>query len=317
MVTYVEVKGLEKRDTDFGEMEFPLLKGWPNQGVGRFNTDGSKGSCSACHPRHQFAIQAARKPYSCSQCHKAPDVPVYRVYSVSKHGNLFSALYGEWNFTAVPWTVGKDFVGPTCAACHVSLLTTVEGDVVAPRTHQMNERLPWRIFGLPYAHAHPINPDTSIIRDKDGSPLPTALDGTPAAQFLISSEEQAKRKDAIQKVCRSCHSRDWVAGHWERFENTIKTSNEMTLAATKVLLKAWDEKVADPKPSIFDESIEKKWTEQWLFHANSTRFASAMMGPDYGVFDSGRWAMAKNIQDMLDHLKFLLGKGTKKGSGKD
>ena len=91
----------------------------------------------------------------------------------------------------------------------------------------------------------------------------------------------------------------------------------MTLTATKVLLKAWDKKVADPKPSLFDESIEKKWTEQWLFHANSTRFASAMMGPDYGVFDSGRWAMAKNIQEMLDHLRFLLGTRTKKESGKD
>jgi hypothetical protein len=31
-----------------------------------------------------------------------------------------------------------------------------------------------------------------------------------------------------------------------------------------------------------------------------------MMGADYGVFDNGRWHMAKNIQEMFDRLKFLL-----------
>ncbi len=80
----------------------------------------------------------------------------------------------------------------------------------------------------------------------------------------------------------------------------------MTLTATQIMLKAWDEKVAD-KSNMFDEAIEKKWAEQWLFFANSTRFASAMMGADLGVFENGRWYMAKNIQEMLDHLKFLMG----------
>jgi hydroxylamine dehydrogenase len=62
---------------------------------------------------------------------------------------------------------------------------------------------------------------------------------------------------------------------------------------------------------MFDEAIEKKWAEQWLFFANSTRFASAMMGADIGVFENGRWYMAKNIQEMLDHLKFLMGTKSK------
>ena len=246
----------------------------------------------------------------CSQCHKGPDVPAYKAYSVSKHGGLFSALWAEWNFKEVPWTVGKDFVAPTCATCHVSQVVTDDGAVVAKRTHQMSDRLPWRVLGLYYAHPHPKSPDTSIIRNKDGMPLPTSLDGQPAKDYLISPEEQTQRRETIQKVCRSCHAAEWVAGHWERFENTIKTSNEMTLAATQIVMKAWDEKVAD-KTNMFDEAIEKKWAEQWLFFANSTRFASAMMGPDVGVFANGRWYMAKNIQEMLDHLKFLLGAKSK------
>ncbi len=65
--TAVEVLGKKTRETEQGEMEFPVLTGWSNQGVGRFNPDGSKGSCTACHSRHQFAIHMARQPYTCAQ----------------------------------------------------------------------------------------------------------------------------------------------------------------------------------------------------------------------------------------------------------
>ncbi len=60
------------------------------------------------------------------------------------------------------------------------------------------------------------------------------------------------------------------------------------------------------KDSIFNEAIEKKWVEQWLFYANSTRFASAMAGADYRVFANGRWYLNKNIQEMMDWLEFKL-----------
>jgi hypothetical protein len=307
--TRVEVEGVKTRDTAMGEMEFPVLSGWPNQGVGRINPDGSKGSCTACHPRHQFSIEVARKPYTCSQCHKGPDVPAYKVYTVSKHGNIFSSVGGGWNFNAVPWTIGRDFTAPTCAACHISLIVNEEGEVIAERTHRMNDRLSWRIFGLPYAHPHPKSADTSIIKNKAGLPLPTELSGEPAAEYLIDAAEQAVRRGRMQKICLSCHSTQWVEGHFARFENTIKTTNEMTLAATKILLTAWEKKAAGglaEGESIFDEAIEKKWVAQWLFYANSTRYASAMMGADYGVFANGRWHMSRNIQEMADWLKFKL-----------
>ena len=88
--TKVEVTGIVTRDTDFGELDFPVLDGWPNQGVGRINPDGSKGACTSCHSRHAFSIEMARKPFTCSECHKGPDVPAYKVYEVSKHGNIFN-----------------------------------------------------------------------------------------------------------------------------------------------------------------------------------------------------------------------------------
>jgi uncharacterized protein with PIN domain len=307
--TTVEVKGKKARKTVMDEMVFPILSGWPNQGVGRLNPDGSKGSCTACHTRHAFSIEMARKPHTCSQCHKGPDVPAYKVYEVSKHGNIYSSLGKEWDFRAVPWMVGRDFTAPTCASCHASLIITGEGEVVAERSHRMNDRLPWRIMGLIYAHPHPKSPDTAIIKNKAGLPLPTELTGEPVSEYLIDVKERETRRNALQKVCLSCHSYGWVQGHWSRFENTLRTTNEMTLTATKIMLTAWEKGAAkglSQDDSIFNEAIEKKWVEQWLFFGNSTRFASAMAGADYGVFANGRWYMAKNIQEMADWLEFKL-----------
>ncbi len=309
--TEVKVTGSIKKETDMGEMTFPVLSGWPNQGVGRINPDGSMGSCASCHTRHSFSSEIARKPYTCAECHKGMDVPAYKVYSVSKHGNIYSSEEKKWDFKSYPWTVGKDFTAPTCATCHMSLVVNTEGKTLAERTHQVSDRLSWRIFGLIYAHPNPKSPDTSVIRNNGGLPLPTELTGEPAAKYLIDSAEQKKRRTVMKNICLSCHSGQWVDNHFERFENTIKTMNDMTLTSTKILLSAWEKGVARgmaQKDSIFNEQIEKLWVEEWLFFANSVRFSAAMAGSDYGVFENGRWYMSKNIQAMYDLLNLKAGK---------
>jgi len=299
--TRVGVTGLSARETDLGEVEFPVLSGWPNQGVGRANPDGSDGCCAACHTRHRFSIEVARKPETCSECHTGPDVPAFKVYSVSKHGNLYASLQSRWDFREVPWVPGRDFSAPTCAGCHVSLLATEEGEVIVPRTHRMNDRLPWRIFGLPYAHPHPISANTTGIVNGAGLPLPTELTGEVVEGFLIDPPEIEARRARMQRSCRQCHDSGWVDGQFERFEHAISEANRMTLPATQVLLKSWEGGLAEGPGAggnPFDEPIEKMWVEQWLFYANSTRFASAMGGADYGVFADGRWALSKNLREM-------------------
>jgi len=302
--TKLKVVGKETRDTEAaGELEFPVIEGWPNQGVGRVNLDGSLGSCSACHTRHAFSIEMARKPYTCKECHVGPDVPAFKVYAASKHGNIYSAMHQSWDFKAVPWTIGKDFTAPTCAACHVSLLVNGDEEVVSERTHQMNDRLPWRIFGLVYAHPHPLSPDTSVIRNKDGLPLPTGLDGTFAAEFLIDAKEQDTRRKSMQAACLNCHDTSWVKGHWQRFENTIQKTNGDILIATAIMGDIWQDGFADAKTNPFDEAIEKRWTDTWQFHANTIRFASAMGGGgDYGVYADGRYQLTQALLEMNDWL---------------
>ena len=98
---------------------------------------------------------------------------------------------------------------------------------MAARTHQMSDRLPWRIFGPLYAHAHPRSPDTSKIKNRAGLALPVELTGEPASKFLIDADEQAGRRSAMRAVCLACHSSSWVDGHFVRMENTIETTNEI------------------------------------------------------------------------------------------
>ncbi len=296
----------ESRSTPLGEMEFPVISGWPNQGVGRENPDGSSGSCAACHARHSFSVAVARKPHTCAQCHLGPDVPAAKVYEVSKHGNLYASARTGWNFSSVPWTPGDDFTAPTCATCHISLLADADGNALVERTHKVSDRLPWRIFGLPYAHPQPKSPDTTVIRNAAGQPLPTDFSGAPASEFLIGEDEMALRAKTLQSVCSACHSSSWTAGQWARMERTIADANARVLAATKLMERGWQMGLAtgpDKGGSLFDEPLEKLWQDAWLFSGNEMRFASAMAGGgDQGVFAGGRFNMNRTLVELEERL---------------
>lgn len=306
--TEVKVAGSKSIKTESGELHVPQLLNWPNQGVGRINPDGSLGACTPCHPRHQFSIEVARKPYTCSQCHLEPDVPAWNVYKESKHGNIYFSNEAKWNFNAVLWTIGKDFQTPTCATCHNSLLTNSDGKVVVERTHDFGSRLWIRLFGLIYSHPQPIEGDTSKLKNKEGFPLPTSLKGESAQEGLINQKEQLKRKNQMSRICSHCHSTTWVTKHFEKLENTIKEVDQMIIASTSLLLEAWNQGLAEGIPqgkNPFDESIEQMWIRQWLFYANSVKYASAMTGaPDYATFKNGWWNLSENLKHMKDWIEF-------------
>ena len=306
--TEVEVHGTKTVTSSVGDIEVPNLINWPNQGVGRQNPDGSLGACTACHPRHSFSIEIARKPFTCAQCHLKPDVPAWDVYSESKHGNIILSREREQLWNSVPWKVGTDFQAPTCAACHNSLLMTPEGEVVAQRSHNFGSRLWVRIFGSVYSHPQPKSGNTSIIKNGDGLPLATTFTGRPAAEYLVDTAEQERRQTEMKKVCLACHSTSWADGHFTKFEKSNAESDSMVLAATKLLLQAWEKKLAD-KSNPFDEAFEQMWVKEWLFYANSVRYASAMAGPDYATFENGWWDLTRNLEEMRYQLEHHRVKG--------
>jgi len=302
--TIIEVDGLKLVNSILGEIEVPNLQNWPNQGVGRINPDGSRGACTSCHPRHGFSIEVARKPYTCGQCHLEPDVPAYNVYKESKHGNLFESNKEKYNWHNVPWEIGKDFRSPTCASCHNSLLIDSQGTVVAERTHDFGSRLWVRIFGLIYSHPQPKSGATYEIRNEDNIPMPTTFKNVPASDFLISADDQIERRKMMQKVCTNCHGTSWSELQLAKIDKVNKETDAMVLAATQLMEEAWEKGFENPQ-NPFDEQLEILWQRQWLFYANSVRYGTAMMGPDYSAFKNGWWEMSQNLSRMHSIIKTM------------
>ncbi|MCP4803911.1 MAG: hypothetical protein GY913_14460 [Proteobacteria bacterium] len=113
---------------------------WPNTGIGRLNLDGSRGSCTACHSRHDFSPRRARQPENCGKCHLGPDHPQKEVYDESKHGIAYYDMKDDMNLDAEDWVLGVDYTAaPTCATCHMS------GNKENGRkiTHDPGERISW------------------------------------------------------------------------------------------------------------------------------------------------------------------------------
>jgi hypothetical protein len=133
-------------------------------------------------------------------------------------------------------------------------------------------------------------------------PLATELTGEPVAEYLISKEEQAKRDAVMQGICKSCHHTGWVDNHFARLKNTIKETNNSTLTATQLISRIWEANLAQGLPqqaNLFDEYIERVWTDTWLFHTNSIRFTAAMSGGgDYGVFANGRYQLTNKVFEL-------------------
>ena len=104
------------------------------------NPDGSVGACSACHLRHEFAVEQVRQPETCGKCHLGPDHPQKEIYEESKHGINYAANKHKMNLASPKWIPGEDYdAAPTCATCHMSATRTL------PITHDIGDRISWTL----------------------------------------------------------------------------------------------------------------------------------------------------------------------------
>lgn len=109
--------------------------------IGRPNSDGSIGTCTACHARHRASLALARQPETCGQCHMGPDHSQLEIYNESKHGVLFRAGLPGFDLDVAPEELTAEAMPvPTCATCHMSGLG---GQAI---THDTTERLSWYLF---------------------------------------------------------------------------------------------------------------------------------------------------------------------------
>jgi len=217
-------------------------KSWPNSGIGRINPDGSKGSCTACHSRHQFSKGQARRPEACGKCHLGPDHPQKEVYEESKHGNAFFTHVHQMNLDADRWVAGVDYAAaPTCATCHMS---------ASPQqkvTHDVGQRISWTL-----------RPPVSKMKP-----------------------DWQQKRARMKGVCATCHGARFVDGHYFQMDGLVQLYNRkfaepagriMALVRKRGLLK---------NKAEFGNKIEWTYWELWHHEGRRARHGAAMMGPDY------------------------------------
>jgi hypothetical protein len=207
---------------------------WPNTGIGRINPDGSEGSCSACHARHQFSAAQARHPDTCGKCHMGPDHPQKEIYEESKHGISFFANIGKMNLDSAKWIVGEDYyAAPTCATCHMSATRN------QPVTHDVGMRISWN--NRPEVSIRP-----ELADEKMGLP----------GKDVPWSVRRANMKD----VCLNCHNTNWVDGFYVQYDSLIELYNEK-YAKPGMALYA----LAKPllRPVTFSNKLDFTWYEIW------------------------------------------------------
>ncbi len=253
---------------------------WPNTGIGRINPDGSEGSCTACHARHQFSVAQAREPDTCGKCHLGPDHPQKEIYEESKHGIQFASHHDEMNLENPKWIPGEDFfTGPTCSTCHMG--ATRNQDV----NHNVGLRISWN--NRPPVSVRPEVTDKNL--------------GLGSAN--IGWED---RRDNMKDVCSSCHSDDYVDNFYQQYDGLVELYGKKFAKPGKALYKA-----AKPllKPAKFSNKLDWIWFELWHHEGRRARMGAAMMGPDYTHWH-GTYEVAQHFYvKFIPELEKLVRKG--------
>lgn len=253
---------------------------WPNTGIGRINPDGSEGSCSACHSRHQFSVEQVRQPENCGKCHMGPDHPQIEIYNESKHGIAFRANINKMNLANAKWIVGEDYsAAPTCATCHMSATKNM------PVTHDVGMRISWN--NRPAVSVRPEVADAKL--------------GLPGKDIPWQ-----QRRENMKQVCLSCHNVNFFDSFYKQYDELLKLYEDKfakpgldLMAAAKPLL----------KPAEFSNEIEWTWYEIWHHEGRRARHGVSMMGPDITHWH-GTYEVAKHFYtEFVPQLEALVREG--------
>ncbi len=260
---------------------------WPNTGIGRINPDGSEGSCSACHSRHEFSVEIARSPENCGRCHMGPDHPQIEIYNESKHGIAFRANIDKMNLASPKWIVGEDYdAAPTCATCHMSATPN------QPVTHDVGLRISWNN-----------RPPISVRPEVSDAKL-----GLPGANIKWNV-----RRDNMKDVCSNCHNSSYIENWYVQYDGLIDLYTEK-FARPGLALMA----LAKPlkRPVAFSEKIDFIWFEIWHHEGRRARHGASMMGPDITHWH-GTYEVAKHFySEFIPELYELIERGERGNAAK-
>jgi hypothetical protein len=282
---------------------------WPNSGMGRLNPDGSKGSCHACHSRHEFKAKLSRGPENCGKCHMGPDHPQVEIYDESKHGIAF---YANRDRMALDkdgdWILGRDYAAaPTCATCHISGYLTPTGEVKG-NSHDVGERISWTLRPI-------VSTKINLVRFTDGTQddfpdtraVPDVGSSVETTDYVVENEKLvtkkvprtvasvigwAARREAMQGACRNCHDQSFVTNFYAQYDSLVTLYNEKFAVPAKQIMDDLTAEGVLSAKSPFGETLQWTFYELWHHQGRRARHGASMMGPDYthwhGMYEVGK-----------------------------
>jgi hypothetical protein len=209
--------------------------------IGKPNADGSIGSCTACHARHESSVALARNARTCGQCHMGPDHSQIEIYEESKHGVIFAAHEQRMNLNAPAGkTTTADMPVPTCATCHMGALEGIAA------THDTTDRLSYYLFA-PVSERRP--------------------------NYQLGQAH-------MQEVCLKCHTKPKIDAFYQEAESVIASTNDRVKESQALMKQLVDEKLISPdKP--FDERIEFIAFDLWHYYGRTAKHGAFMGGADF------------------------------------
>ncbi len=247
---------------------------WPNTGMGRVNADGSWGSCSACHSRHEFSAELARRPENCGKCHMGPDHPQIEIFNESKHGIAFHKNHSKMKMDQPggEWVLGRDYSqAPSCATCHMGAVAPHGNHKGLELTHEVGSRISWTL-----------RPKISIqpkgIKDENGKVL---------------LKEPLERRADMKQVCLTCHGKTWVDNFYVQYDQAVELYNEKYGRPSMAIYDFLKQKkIIDAIP--MNEEMDYVFFEIWHHEGRRARHGASMMGPDY-VQWHGFYELSRNF----------------------
>ncbi len=254
---------------------------WPNTGMGRMNPDGSVGACTACHQRHAFSAEQARRPENCGKCHLGPDHPQKEIYEESKHGIAYQAHEDDLNMDSAKWVLGEDYTAaPTCATCHMSAVRTKDGELI-PVTHDVGLRISWN------------NRPPKSIR-------PEISDKKLGLEKMAKVSWETRRAN-MTRVCTVCHNTNYVNNFYVQYDGVIDLYNsKFAEPGIEIMALLYENQLITSQK--FDEIVEWTWWEIWHHEGRRARHGVSMMAPDYthwhGLYEVAKHWYSKFIPEL-------------------
>lgn len=168
---------------------------WPNHGIGRINSDGSRGNCSACHGHHDYSLVKVRSPETCGKCHHGQVGPAYEAWQASTHGSNHRLTTLDADLAKPGFVpLNENVRHPDCYLCHMAPTSEKANN----STHNPGDRLSWNL---------------------------AALD----SKF---NENWGMKRLNMQAACRNCHGNSQVDQFYRRLDASVMEFNRLASSAT-------------------------------------------------------------------------------------